>query len=86
MSKRMLLSAATLVVAVAAAVGIRFTADAAPAVADPRPRATVECGSYSNPNNGCTEEREDAIAAYTTALAWSITGNAASRPPSAAAP
>jgi hypothetical protein len=116
----MLLTAATLVVAVAAAVGVRFTADAAPVtfahpgvlvsrpqldfvktkVANreqpwlnaynqmigskyaslsrtPKPRATVECGSYSNPNNGCTEEREDAIAAYTTALAWSITGNAA---------
>jgi hypothetical protein len=43
----------------------------------PRPRATVECGSYSNPNNGCTDEREDAIAAYTDALAWYITGNAA---------
>ena len=26
----------------------------------PRPRAIVECGSYSNPNNGCTDEREDA--------------------------
>ncbi|GGZ36931.1 hypothetical protein GCM10010365_67200 [Streptomyces poonensis] len=39
----------------------------------PEPRATVECGSYSNPNNGCTDEREDAIAAYTDALAWYIT-------------
>ena len=29
------------------------------------------------PNNGCTDEREDAIAAYTDALAWYITGNAA---------
>ncbi|MFD7893709.1 alginate lyase family protein [Streptomyces sp. NPDC059743] len=38
-----------------------------------KPRAIVECGSYSNPNNGCTDEREDAIAAYTTALAWYIT-------------
>ncbi|MGW6741441.1 alginate lyase family protein [Streptomyces sp. NPDC055025] len=38
-----------------------------------KPRAVVECGSYSNPNNGCTDEREDAIAAYTTALAWYIT-------------
>ncbi|AQU66463.1 alginate lyase family protein [Streptomyces niveus] len=38
----------------------------------PKPRAVVECGSYSNPNNGCTDEREDAIAAYTTALAWYI--------------
>ncbi|WJV45671.1 alginate lyase family protein [Streptomyces flavofungini] len=36
----------------------------------PKPRAIVECGSYSNPNHGCTDEREDAIAAYTTALAW----------------
>ena len=43
----------------------------------PKPRATVECGSYSNPNNGCTDERQDAIAAYTDALAWYITGNAA---------
>lgn len=43
----------------------------------PQPRAVVECGSYSNPNNGCTDEREDAIAAYTDALAWYITGNAA---------
>ncbi|MEV4975122.1 alginate lyase family protein [Streptomyces scopuliridis] len=39
----------------------------------PKPRAIVECGSYSNPNNGCTDEREDAIAAYTDALAWYIT-------------
>lgn len=38
-----------------------------------KPRATVECGSYSNPNYGCTDEREDAIAAYTDALAWYIT-------------
>ncbi|MZF83484.1 alginate lyase family protein [Streptomyces sp. SID5643] len=39
----------------------------------PKPRAVVECGSYSNPNHGCTDEREDAIAAYTHALAWYIT-------------
>ncbi|MFJ4846931.1 MULTISPECIES: alginate lyase family protein [unclassified Streptomyces] len=39
----------------------------------PKPRAVVECGSYSNPNYGCTDEREDAIAAYTNALAWYIT-------------
>jgi hypothetical protein len=42
----------------------------------PKPRAVVECGSYSNPNNGCTDEREDAIAAYTLALAWYITQDA----------
>lgn len=39
----------------------------------PKPRAVVECGSYSDPNYGCTDEREDAIAAYTTALAWYFT-------------
>ncbi|MER7889998.1 ricin-type beta-trefoil lectin domain protein [Micromonospora sp. NPDC094482] len=42
----------------------------------PAPRAVVECGSYSNPNYGCTDEREDAIAAYTDALAWYVTGDA----------
>jgi hypothetical protein len=42
----------------------------------PKPRATVECGSYSNPDNGCTDERQDAIAAYTDALAWYITQDA----------
>ncbi|WP_320775456.1 alginate lyase family protein [Streptomyces sp. CRN 30] len=42
----------------------------------PKPRATVECGSYSNPNYGCTDERQDAIAAYTDALAWYITRDA----------
>ena len=41
--------------------------------ARPSPAPIVECGSYSNPNNGCTDEREDAIAAYTDALAWYIT-------------
>ncbi|MFI1465760.1 alginate lyase family protein [Streptomyces wuyuanensis] len=39
----------------------------------PKPRAVVECGSYSNPDLGCTDEREDALAAYTQALAWYIT-------------
>jgi len=39
----------------------------------PRPRAVVECGPYSNPNNGCTDERQDALAAYTDALIWYIT-------------
>ncbi|MEV4050438.1 alginate lyase family protein [Amycolatopsis sp. NPDC049688] len=41
----------------------------------PKPRAVVECGSYSNPNYGCTDEREDAIAAYTDALIWYISGD-----------
>ncbi|HWB38324.1 MAG TPA: ricin-type beta-trefoil lectin domain protein, partial [Rugosimonospora sp.] len=43
----------------------------------PHPRSVVECGPYSNPNYGCTDEREDAIAAYTDALAWYISGNSA---------
>lgn len=37
------------------------------------PYEIVECGSYSNPNIGCTEEREDAMAAYTDALMWYLT-------------
>jgi hypothetical protein len=41
----------------------------------PKPRAIVECGSYSNPNNGCTDERQDALAAYTLALAWYLNGD-----------
>jgi hypothetical protein len=43
----------------------------------PKPRADVECGSYSNPNNGCSEERSDAAAAYAHALIWAYTGNKA---------
>ncbi|MEU4606724.1 alginate lyase family protein [Kribbella sp. NPDC023972] len=39
----------------------------------PKPRAVVECGPYSNPNYGCTDERQDAIAAYTDAVLWYIT-------------
>jgi hypothetical protein len=42
---------------------------------NPRPRATVECGSRSNPNRGCSDEREDAVAAYTHALLWYLTGD-----------
>lgn len=38
-----------------------------------RPRAVVECGPYSTPNLGCTEERTDANAAYTHALQWYLT-------------
>lgn len=41
----------------------------------PSPRATVECGPYSRPDLGCKDERRDATAAYTQALAWMITGN-----------
>jgi len=42
---------------------------------DPSPKSSVDCGSRSqNPSNGCTDEREDAMAAYGMALAFSITG------------
>ena len=41
----------------------------------PSPRATVECGPNSKPDLGCKDERRDATAAYTQALAWHITGN-----------
>ncbi|KAL8948842.1 MAG: hypothetical protein Q9222_005001 [Ikaeria aurantiellina] len=41
----------------------------------PSPFPTVACGSSSmNPNVGCHEEREDALAAYANALAWYISG------------
>ncbi|MGW4791071.1 FG-GAP-like repeat-containing protein [Nonomuraea sp. NPDC004297] len=36
----------------------------------PTPRSVVNCGPTSNPDNGCTDEREDAMAAYTHALRW----------------
>ncbi|KIK67684.1 hypothetical protein GYMLUDRAFT_256529 [Collybiopsis luxurians FD-317 M1] len=40
----------------------------------PSPRATVECGGYSIPDNGCTDERHDALAAYAMSLAWYVSG------------
>jgi hypothetical protein len=43
----------------------------------PRPRAVVECGPYSDPDLGCTEEAEDGVAAYTQALLWKLTGDEA---------
>jgi hypothetical protein len=43
----------------------------------PHPRAIVECGSSSNPDYGCTDEKNDAAAAYTQALLWYHTGNGA---------
>jgi hypothetical protein len=40
-----------------------------------QPRADVDCGSFSMPDNGCTEEKNDVAAAYTHALLWYFTGN-----------
>lgn len=42
---------------------------------EPTPRATVECGPNSRPDLGCKDERRDATAAYSQALAWHVTGN-----------
>ncbi|MGH3648440.1 MAG: carbohydrate-binding protein [Micromonosporaceae bacterium] len=39
----------------------------------PKPREIVECGPSSNPNYGCSDERNDALAAYTHGLLWYIT-------------
>jgi hypothetical protein len=36
------------------------------------PFASVECGSNSVPDIGCTAERQDALAAYVMALLWTI--------------
>jgi Alginate lyase len=42
-----------------------------------KPRDTVECGSYSNPDYGCSDESNDSKAAYSDALLWIFTGNEA---------
>jgi len=44
---------------------------------NPSPYAVVECGPYSNPNIGCSQERDDAAAAYAHALIWYISGTSA---------
>jgi hypothetical protein len=41
----------------------------------PHPRADVDCGPSSNPDNGCTDEKNDVAAAYTHALLWVHTGD-----------
>jgi hypothetical protein len=43
----------------------------------PHPFVTVDCGSYSMPDNGCTEEKNDVNAAYTQALLFKHTGDVA---------
>jgi Alginate lyase len=43
----------------------------------PHPRAVVDCGSSSIPDNGCSDEKNDSMAAYTHALIWAYTGNEA---------
>lgn len=43
----------------------------------PTPRAIVECGSYSKPDYGCSDEKNDVTAAYTHALLFWFTGDEA---------
>jgi alginate lyase len=38
----------------------------------PAPRADVDCGPSSNPDIGCSDERQDALAAYADALVWYV--------------
>lgn len=42
-----------------------------------QPREVVSCGSYSNPDIGCSDEKRDVVAAYTHALLWVYTGERA---------
>ncbi|NBE51960.1 alginate lyase family protein [Streptomyces boluensis] len=42
-----------------------------------RPERVVECPPDTRPGHGCVEEREDAVAAYTQALLWYVTGDVA---------
>jgi hypothetical protein len=41
----------------------------------PTPREQVECGPFSKPDKGCTDETNDAKAAYTHALLWVYGGD-----------
>jgi hypothetical protein len=41
----------------------------------PHPWANVDCGPSSNPDDGCTDEKNDADAAFTQALLWYHTGD-----------
>lgn len=38
----------------------------------PTPHEDVVCGSYSNPDIGCSDEKRDCEAAYTHALMWAV--------------
>ena len=43
----------------------------------PLPHDVVEAGPYSRPEIGATDEKNDAVAAYTHALCWQLTGEKA---------
>jgi PKD repeat protein len=40
-----------------------------------KPYATVSCGSFNNPNIGCSQIVDDGMAAYSLALMWEYTGD-----------
>lgn len=42
--------------------------------AGPPSDGVIQCGSYSNPDKGCSSAHNDTAAAYTQALLWYITG------------
>ena len=44
-------------------------------VKGPYPGGVTQCGSYSSPDYGCSDEDSDSAAAYVQALLWYITGN-----------
>jgi hypothetical protein len=46
-------------------------------VKGPWPGGINQCGSNSNPNNGCQQADDDSNAAYVQALLWYMTGNRA---------
>lgn len=41
----------------------------------PKPYESVDCGGFSTPGIGCTDERRDAQAAYLNALAWATSND-----------
>jgi hypothetical protein len=43
----------------------------------PKAREVVECGYFSDPDHGCSDEWRDGVAAYTHALLWYFTGHEA---------
>ena len=40
----------------------------------PPPSGTIECGSFSHPDHGCSDEATDTTTAYLSALLWAIGG------------
>ena len=52
-------------------------ANASWALQGPPASLVIECGGYDHPDHGCSAEDEDAVAAYTQALLFSLTGQPA---------